>query len=51
QKPGKDNLTWGTFVSDGVKASATAAAPKPTEKPREVTADSKKPESKAKSKK
>jgi hypothetical protein len=51
QKPGKDNLTWGTFVSDGVKASATAAAPKPTEKPKEVTADSKKPESKAKSKK
>lgn len=51
QKPGKDNLTWGTFVSDGVKASATAAAPKPTEKPKEVSADSNKPESKAKSKK
>jgi hypothetical protein len=51
QKPGKDNLTWGTFVSDGVKASATAAAPKPTEKPKEVAADSNKPESKAKSKK
>lgn len=50
QKPGKDNLTWGTFVSDGVKASATAAAPKPTEKPKEVTADSKKPEPKTKSK-
>ncbi|NOS57434.1 MAG: hypothetical protein HOP37_14430 [Cyclobacteriaceae bacterium] len=51
QKPGKDNLTWGTFVSDGVKASATAAAPKPTEKPKEVATDSNKPESKAKSKK
>ncbi|MFN7260299.1 MAG: RimK family alpha-L-glutamate ligase, partial [Cyclobacteriaceae bacterium] len=51
QKPGKDNLTWGTFVSDGVKASATAAAPKPTEKPKEVRTDSNKPESKAKSKK
>jgi hypothetical protein len=50
QKPGKDNLTWGTFVSDGVKASATAAAPKPTEKPKEVAADAKKPEPKTKSK-
>jgi hypothetical protein len=50
QKPGKDNLTWGTFVSDGVKASATAAAPKPAEKTKEVAADAKKPEPKTKSK-
>jgi hypothetical protein len=50
QKPGKDNLTWGTFVSDAVKASATAAAPKP-EKTKEVAADTKKPEPKTKSKK
>lgn len=51
QKPGKDNLTWGTFVSDAVRASATAATPKAAEKTKEAVADAKKPETKAKSKK
>lgn len=51
QKPGKDNLTWGTFVSDAVRASATAATPKAAEKTKEAAADAKKPETKAKSKK
>jgi hypothetical protein len=50
QKPGKDNLTWGTFVSDGVKAGVTASAAKPTEKAKEPAVATK-PEPKAKSKK
>ncbi|MCX8491655.1 MAG: hypothetical protein ORN54_11365, partial [Cyclobacteriaceae bacterium] len=47
QKPGKDNLTWGTFVSDGVKAGGTASAAKKAKEP----TDAAKPEPKAKSKK
>ncbi len=50
QKPGKDNLTWGTFVSDGVKAGATTTAARLVEKAKEPAAATKS-EPKTKSKK
>lgn len=49
QKPGQDNLTWGTFVSDGVKGNATAST-KSVEKVKEATEPAK-AEPKTKSKK
>jgi glutathione synthase/RimK-type ligase-like ATP-grasp enzyme len=48
QKPGKDNLTWGTFVSDAVnkpqvaKASGTAKVAKPSESKTKKAAPKKK---------
>ncbi len=52
QKPGKDNLTWGTFVSNSVAAFENSLKPKAEAKPKEVKAEVKmKKESKPKAKK
>lgn len=51
QKPSKDNLTWGTFVSTSVAAFESSLKPKVEAKPKEVKSEAKKVETKTKSKK
>jgi glutathione synthase/RimK-type ligase-like ATP-grasp enzyme len=42
QQPGKDNLTWGTFVGDSVSSSLNRADVKPAKKPATKTKTTKK---------
>jgi glutathione synthase/RimK-type ligase-like ATP-grasp enzyme len=51
QKPGKDNLTWGTYVTNSVAAFESSAKPKAEAKPKEAKPEAKKAEVKSKAKK
>jgi glutathione synthase/RimK-type ligase-like ATP-grasp enzyme len=51
QKPGKDNLTWGTYVSNSVTAFENFTKPKADAKPKETKPEAKKAEVKPKAKK
>ncbi len=51
QKPGKDNLTWGTYVTNSVAAFESSTKSKAEGKPKEAKPEEKKAEVKTKAKK